>query len=88
MNLWLIRQDKNRGYDTYDSAVVAALTEKEARETHPAGSYSWDGKAWKSDDGYSADTYTWTDPENVKAVLIGAAASEELSVYCASFNAG
>ena len=32
MKLFLISQDKNEGYDTYDSAVVVAESEKEARE--------------------------------------------------------
>lgn len=36
MKLWLIKRDVNGGYDTYDSAVVAAETEQAARETHPA----------------------------------------------------
>jgi len=31
MKLWIISQSVNRGYDTYDSAVVAAETEEEAR---------------------------------------------------------
>src|SRR6266550_3316382 len=31
MKLWLISQYVNAGYDTYDSAVVAAETEEEAR---------------------------------------------------------
>ena len=35
MNLYLISQDHNDDYDTYDSAVVAAENEDAARETHP-----------------------------------------------------
>lgn len=35
MNLYLISQDKNRGYDTYSSAVVAAKNEEHARHIHP-----------------------------------------------------
>ena len=35
MKLWLISQDVNNNYDTYDSAVVAAETEEEARVTFP-----------------------------------------------------
>lgn len=31
MNLYLISQDVNNDYDTYDSAVVAAESEEEAR---------------------------------------------------------
>jgi alkanesulfonate monooxygenase SsuD/methylene tetrahydromethanopterin reductase-like flavin-dependent oxidoreductase (luciferase family) len=36
MKLWLISQRANSDYDTYDSAVVAAETEDEARNTNPA----------------------------------------------------
>ena len=31
MNLYLIKQDKADGYDTYDSAVVSAKTVEDAR---------------------------------------------------------
>ena len=37
MNLYLISQDSNRDYDTYDSAVVAAVNEKDASVMHPYG---------------------------------------------------
>lgn len=36
MNLYLISQTINEGYDTYDSAVVAAESEDEARKIHPS----------------------------------------------------
>lgn len=39
MKLWLISQDTNDDYDTYDCAVVSALTEQDARMTHPGGKY-------------------------------------------------
>lgn len=35
MKLFLISQSKNRGYDTYDSAVVIAESEEDARLIHP-----------------------------------------------------
>ena len=37
MNLYVLRQDKNNGYDTYDSAVVVANSEEEARNVIPGG---------------------------------------------------
>ena len=37
MKLWLISQDENDGYDTYDSAVVAAETAEAAVLIHPSG---------------------------------------------------
>jgi len=36
MKLYRISQDKNDGYDTYDSAVVAAENENEAKLIHPS----------------------------------------------------
>ena len=35
MNLYLISQNRNNGYDTYDSAVVAAESEEKARMIRP-----------------------------------------------------
>ena len=40
MKLWLISQDVNNGYDTYDSAVVAAETKTLARLTDMGG-FGW-----------------------------------------------
>ena len=78
MNLYLISQRKNNGYDTYDSAVVAAESEDDARSIHPGGG------------PYSADqAYTWAAPEYVTAIFIGIASpGTERGVICASFNAG
>jgi hypothetical protein len=77
MKLWLIDQDENGEYDTYDSAVVAAETENEARKTHPSGK----NKQWSRD---------WAScPEKVQVRYIGEAASGiEAGVILASFNAG
>jgi hypothetical protein len=78
MNLYRISQSENFDYDTYDSAVVAAETEQEARSIHP-GSGKW-----------GSEFHTWaSSPEVVKVELIGTAdPSIELGVICASFNAG
>jgi hypothetical protein len=80
VNLYFISQNENRGYDTYDSAVVAAETEEAAREIHPSGmecdkdAYDWDG---------------WCAKEYVKVKLIGKATEDCIAgVICASFNAG
>jgi hypothetical protein len=37
MKLWKIWQNEQRGYDTYDSAVVAADTADLAKTLHPDG---------------------------------------------------
>ena len=79
MNLYLISQTENEGYETYDSAVVCAETEAEAQRIHPQYGEKWDGKA-----------NGWCDAKQVKGRLIGIAAPwlESGKVICASFNAG
>ena len=37
MKLYKIYQDINGGYDTFDSAIVAAESEDEAKSFHPNG---------------------------------------------------
>ena len=37
MNLYLIWQEENMGYDTYDSAIVCAKNGDEAVKIHPSG---------------------------------------------------
>lgn len=81
MKLYLISQHKNTAYDTYDSAVVVAHSEDDARNTHP----SFDNR--KGPQKYDIDT--WTKPEHVFVDEIGDAAPHMLrGVVCASFNAG
>jgi hypothetical protein len=75
MKLWLISQDENCGYDIYDSAVVVAETEAEAKATLPSEYANW-GVSWA------------TGPEEVTAKLIGEAAESVTGIVCASFNAG
>lgn len=79
MKLWYIYQDQNNGYDTYDSAVVAAETEKDARNTHPSKYGRW-----------GEDYPCWANSsEHVGARLIGEALPNvSAGVICASFNAG
>ena len=79
MNLYLISQDKNDDYDTYDSAVVIAENEHKARLTHPSGR-EWNGK--ESING------SWVDSKLVIVELIGESIAETPGVVCASFNAG
>ena len=80
MNLYLISQEHNRNYDTYDSAVVAAESEEAARLTRP-GQDDWP-------EGNTRD-WTWAKPEYVKVKLIGTAIEgTSAGVICASFNAG
>ena len=83
MKLWLIQQSENDDYDTYDSAIVAADTEDEAKRIHPGG-WDWDenGDMWQS--------HTWCkSPDAVTVTCVGrAGALVERGVLLASFNAG
>lgn len=87
MNLYLISQDENLGYDTFDSAVVAAESEDAARKIHPGsgGEYP-DPDPW-DDPGYPG---VWCQtPEAVNVKFIGVAADGiEAGVVLASFHAG
>ncbi len=82
MNLYLISQNANCGYEHFDCAVVAAASEQEAKLIHP------DGRGKLGD----ANLYTgdWVDdPRDVTAELIGVAAEGvRAGVICASFNQG
>lgn len=80
MNIYCISQDEQTGYDTYDSAVVCAKDEDQARNMHPNDF----GEPLKDGSG------TWAkEPASVSVRLIGKAAhTEKAGVICASFNAG
>ena len=83
MKLWLISQSQNNRYDTYDSAVVFANSEREAQLTLPDKHATWDEVA--------CDVYgVWAmAPEYVSVCYLGEAADGTAAgVICASFNAG
>lgn len=87
MKLWSVVRNDRGGYDTFDSMVVAAETEQQARETHPYGHYHWNGRRWV--DGDHDERRTWTDPDCTTATEIGTAIpNTPAGVICASFNAG
>jgi len=77
MNIYLIEQEQQVGYNTYDSAVVVAATEQDAKEIIPGGSWN------------SARTDWCSSAEHVTAELIGTATEGmEAGVILASYNAG
>jgi hypothetical protein len=77
MNLYLLQQDAIVGYDTYDSCVVAASSESEAKLIRP------DGYTWKNN--YLA----WaTSIDQVKVIFLASDYEGEAGVILASFNAG
>lgn len=80
MNLYRISQSVCGGWDTYDSAVVAAKTEDDAKVIHPSGRKTI----------HDEFSYDWAKKvEDVEAELIGKAVKgTEAGVIVASFNAG
>ncbi len=76
MNLYLLTQTDNRGYDTYDGLVVAAEDEQQAKLITPE----------YGDFGYRA----WADsPQSVTVKYLGEAKEDtQQGVILASFNAG
>lgn len=92
LNLYLLTQNTNRGYDTFNSCMVAAPDEAMARLLHPRGDRYWNGREWAYTDGdyrYAAGEAGWTDPDNVTVEHVGVTlADRPVGVLCASFNAG
>jgi hypothetical protein len=98
MNIYKIKQYENNRYDTYDSAVVVAESEEDAKRIHPDGRSKWVDGAWKifnPDIGpygsyFEHGSVAWTDPKMVKVTLIGVALADitKESVICSSYNAG
>lgn len=86
MKLWKISQTENTDYDTYDSAIVAAETEEEAKKIHPYDSVFSEYNNWEPTYGQG----NWcSSPEKVTCELIGEAKpGTESGVILASFNAG
>lgn len=81
MELYLISQEENTGYDTYSDAVVCAENEDEARMIHPSDDKDWDGKKGDYDE--------WTDAKNVVVEHIGTAKEGlKKGVICSSFHSG
>ena len=79
MRLFLISQNVNNGYQTYDSAVVAAEYAEDAAYMHPCGGtleeHSWRGE--------------WAAFDDVMAQYLGEAhMGMRQGVICASYNAG
>ncbi len=82
LKLYYISQTDVGGWDTYDSAVVAAFSATDAAKMDP-----YDG----SDITKAPRLRHWTtDPAKVQVIKLGKAAKTltEPRVICASFNAG
>tara|TARA_R100000951_G_C2637073_1_gene179643 strand:+ start:1054 stop:1299 length:246 start_codon:yes stop_codon:yes gene_type:complete len=81
MNLYLLTQDDVDDYDTYDSAVVCAVSEEDAVTIYPSDY----GEDWST-----SEYRSWAlTPDLVKAEYLGQAHSNlKRGVVLASFNAG
>ena len=95
MNIYLISQDVNSDCDTYDSAVVVAKNEEDAKNIHPSPYRKFkDGSTYFEYSDGSLDkegqsSSCWCRESEVKVKLIGSTESErEGEVICSSFNAG
>jgi len=84
MKLFKIYQNINKGYDTYDSAVVIANSAEDAQKIHPNDS---------SGDFSMYDSWV-SRPDLVSVIYLGEVVGEPDSdiypgaIICASFNAG
>jgi len=92
MNLYLLSQHESKGWDTYDSAIVAAENEEEARKICPSGMYEWDN-GWCYDylptRRYCSRSDWANDIANISVKLIGVAdPTVSRGVIISSFNAG
>lgn len=88
LKLWLLSQDYNTDYDTFDSCVVAAENEHLAKLIPP----NFQGmKPLEIPKPGTSDwpVYAWADPDKVTARLIGVAIDgTDTGCVIASFNAG
>lgn len=93
MKLWLISQNENHNYDTFDSAVVAAETELEAQQICPSEYYvsGQDGMFHFQYNngrlGEASNCNSWCNWHQVKVEYLGETDCKA-GVICASFNAG
>lgn len=103
MKIYKISQNVNNEYDTYDSMVVCAENEEEAKRTHPSsiwtsgGFYNEVKKEFWTKYANSEETYqfegtygSWTnDLTKLEVIEIGEAKDgTPKGVIVASFNAG
>jgi hypothetical protein len=90
LRLYKISQNVNNGWDTFDSAIVAAYNWRDARLIHPNKRIvNWPNPE-EGDGDWIVGNTSWCDsPNQVKTDLIGQASPDiKRGVILASFNAG
>ena len=87
MNIYRISQDVHSGYDTYDSAVVVAISPKRACRIHPRSVHEKAVVYLEEKEDFGG---TWADyAKDVTFEFLGKARNGmKEQVICASFNAG
>ena len=89
MYLYKLTLNKRIRHDMFDSAVVIASSEEEARTIHPDNEARWDQEKERWFNGYYSSDDTWGKPDQVSVELIGTARPGSSSgVVVSSFNAG
>jgi len=85
MKLFKLSQTENSGWDTFDSLIVTAETEEDARNIHPQE--YWDDP---SEIEWGEPYGTWcSSPDSVEVEYLGEAKEgTERGIILASFNAG
>lgn len=82
--LYLLKQDINRDWDTYDSMIVCATSEDEARLMHPS-----EYRETLEDIDYFDSWVPLSKADKIEITVIGYAEKDvEIGVVLASFNAG
>lgn len=87
MNLYLIADSGEGGFDTFDCAVVRAQSADAARRIHPNGRSVYIDNPTDSEDNWDWER-TWIAPSKVVVTHLGTSVLDEPGVVCASFNAG
>jgi len=89
MKIYKIERTDKWSYDDYDSAVVAAESEDDARSIHPDVEYEVLCAREQLENGrQNGDVHGWTLREYIKVTYLGEADSSiGRGVICASFNA-
>lgn len=96
MKIYLLSQDVVNDYDTYDSAIVIAENEDEARKIHPnklvthVTKNQWMG-TYSGGEEYKNEPYDWVEYSDINKIsvkYIGEAGKEQQKgLVLASFNA-
>lgn len=90
MNIYKLTQNDNRGWDTFDSMIVIAKNEEQARIMYPHSTQIHEPVYdFESNYNWLSLGYWANSPDNVKVEHIGKAFTKEKSrIVLASFNAG